>query len=93
MLLVGGIRAWCNLVRENPLRKVTWTTDTINHVKEVSQPRQESRILSNDLSSVERQIDELDLDAESQWLESLHSDPSESIFINNANCSEINLKS
>lgn len=82
MLLVGGIRAWCSLVREYPLRKVTWTTNTVNRATEVSQRRHESTILANDVSSVERQVNELDLDAESQWLESLHSDQSKSPLTN-----------
>ena len=76
MLLVGGIRAWCNLVREFPLRKVTWTADIVNRMNEVSQPGQESRIPVNDVRRVERQVNELDLESESQWLDSLHSDRS-----------------
>ena len=81
MLLVGGIRAWCSLVREYPLRKVTWTSASANRANEVSQPRQESRIPMNDVSSVEHQVNELDLEAESQWLESLHSDRSKSLSL------------
>jgi len=81
MLLVGGIRAWCNLVHEYPLRKVTWTIDRINRANEMSQPRQESRISLNDVSSIERQVDEFDLDAESQWLESLRSEPYKSLSL------------
>jgi ubiquitin carboxyl-terminal hydrolase 8 len=74
MLLVGGIRAWCNLVRENPLRFVRWDTEhPTRAAPRQSQPSGKSRQFA-ELGRVERKVDELDLDAESQWLESLHTE-------------------
>lgn len=73
MLLVGGIRAWCALVRESPLRPVNWNHDTVPPPEDVSKrirkpptpqpPRQD-----------DRKVNEIDVDAESRWIESLHSD-------------------
>jgi hypothetical protein len=73
MLLVGGLRAWCNLVREFPIRQVTWKTESFRQQGGISQIPKEKPNPSNDIV-FERQIDELDLDAESQWFESLHSE-------------------
>jgi hypothetical protein len=73
MLLVGGIRAWCALVRDSPLRPVNWNHDAVPPSEDVGQhirkpptpqaPRQD-----------DRKVNEIDLDAESRWIESLHSD-------------------
>jgi hypothetical protein len=74
MLLVGGVRAWCNLVHEFPLRQVTWKSD--DAIKTSSKPQGAKPVFKQtpDVSRVGRQVDELDLEAESQWLESLHPD-------------------
>jgi ubiquitin carboxyl-terminal hydrolase 8 len=75
MLLVGGLRAWCQLVRENPLRPVAKIEDSI--IKLAKAPelgrREKPRHLT-DVADVEPDIDKLDLEAESQWLESLQSE-------------------
>jgi hypothetical protein len=92
MLLVGGIHAWCNLVREYALRKVAWTPDNVNRANEASQQHQKPRIPTNDVSSVESQVNQLDLEAESQWLDSLHSDLSKFPSLTLSNCSEINFE-
>lgn len=75
MLLVGGIRAWCNLVRENPLRSVQWETEASARAtsRRSHSPNDKSR-LSSEIGETKRGIAELDLEAESQWLESLHSE-------------------
>ena len=74
MLLVGGLRAWCNLVREHSLRKQTWNTDdTITTDESPRAPKDNSTSMANFIG-VKSKIDEIDLDAEAQWLESLHQD-------------------
>lgn len=72
MLLVGGIRAWCHAVRENPLRQVQWdvnesgpVTDTSNKTAATETSRQPPKIDLHLTGS------DLDLDAESRWLQSI----------------------
>lgn len=76
MLLVGGIRAWCQLVRDAPLRPVSLRTRNVPRINNVSPAPMsaESLKISTDVADVGRQVEHLDLDAESQWLESLHSE-------------------
>jgi hypothetical protein len=75
MLLVGGLRAWCQ-VAKIPLRQISWETEAISSQTKVlaDQLSKDKPKISTDIAIVERRVDELDLDAESQWLESLHSD-------------------
>ena len=75
MLLVGGIRAWCNLVRENPLRPVHWDAETPsrNAVKQSQATTGKSGHIT-EIDRVERKVDELDLESETQWLEALHTE-------------------
>jgi hypothetical protein len=75
MLLVGGIRAWCQLVYDTPLRPVFWNTRNVARLSNASPnpQRDKSPRVSTDMAVVERQGDDLDLAAESQWLESLAS--------------------
>jgi hypothetical protein len=76
MLLVGGIRAWCKLVRESALRPIRWDTERTTDASRVSQVRKDKPKPKpiTDVASVESGVGELDLEAESQWLDSLHSD-------------------
>jgi hypothetical protein len=71
MLLVGGIRAWCSLVRESPLKAVHWEHEDMPKMPSSRTSRE--RPISSDLRSADQHVNELDLDAESEWLESLHS--------------------
>lgn len=75
MLLVGGIRAWCSLVRENPLRPVQWDTEapTRNTLRQSRSPNGRSR-QSSEIGRIDHKVNELDLEAESQWLGSLHTE-------------------
>jgi hypothetical protein len=74
MLLVGGISAWCNLVRENPLRPIHWSTEAspqaIRRSHTAAPNGKYKQVI--DVGRIENRVDELDLEAESQWLESLH---------------------
>lgn len=81
MLLVGGLRAWCQLVRENPLRAVPKIQDSIVRVSNAPNlaQTQKPRPLP-DVVDVERDISKLDLQAESQWLESLQSERLQSLY-------------
>jgi hypothetical protein len=75
MLLVGGIRAWCECVHDAPLRPVAWNIRAPIRTETASPnslPTKSPRD-STEIAVVGRQVDELDLDAESQWLESLSS--------------------
>jgi hypothetical protein len=75
MLLVGGIRAWCQLVHDTPLRPVFWNTRNVARLSSASPKPQldKSPKVPSDIVVVERQVDDLDLAAETQWLESLSS--------------------
>lgn len=81
MLLVGGLQAWCQLVRENPLRAVPKIQDNVVRVPNAPSlaQRQKPRPLA-DLLDVGRDISKIDLEAESQWLESLHPERLQSIY-------------
>jgi hypothetical protein len=76
MLLVGGIRAWCRCVPDRPLRRAELPLSkvaqphppSLNPATRTNGPRQYGTAIDRDLS-------ELDLDAESRWIESLQSDP------------------
>lgn len=74
MLLIGGIRAWCTLVRDFPLRQVTWKPEDFIRTSSKSQGAKPLLKQLPDVAHVGRQVDELDLEAESQWFESLHPD-------------------
>ena len=75
MLLVGGIRAWCEVIQDRPLRQIRWDIPSANSYSSKPPLTQNSRVLT-DVTNVERRIVDLDLDldAESQWLESLQSE-------------------
>jgi hypothetical protein len=82
MLLVGGLRAWCKLVRENPLRPVAKIEDRVvkpDTSLKVTQPLKQRRL--TDVADVGQGIDKLDLEAESQWLDSLQSERLNSILL------------
>ena len=82
MLLVGGLRAWCQLVRENPLRAVSKIQDNVVRVPNVPNLAQRQRPHPlTDALDVGRDISKLDLEAESQWLESLQSERLQSTYI------------
>jgi hypothetical protein len=74
MLLVGGLRAWCSLVVEAPLRKVIWNAESATATDEAIRAPRDDRIPRADGNRDGPKLDELDLDVESQWLESLHDD-------------------
>lgn len=74
MLLVGGLRAWCNLVRESPLRKVTWNAESVTSGDVSTRVPKDEPMSRTRMTSVERKVRELDLEDESEWLESLHYD-------------------
>lgn len=78
MLLVGGVRAWCELVRKSPLRRVIWDTESIVSTDQSDRARTETP--KTDFNRVEREVYELDLDAESQWLETLQGEKFASFF-------------
>lgn len=90
MLLVGGLRAWCNLVREHSLRKQTWNTDNTITVDESPRAPKDNSTSTADFIGVKPKIHEIDLDAEAQWLESLQQDGF-AFISNNSNSSEISL--
>ena len=73
MLLVGGIRAWCALVRDSPLRTVNWIHDIVPPTEDVGE-RTRKPPAPQALQQDDRKVNEIDLDAESRWIESLHSD-------------------
>lgn len=82
MLLVGGLRAWCQLVRENPLRAVAKIEDRVVKIEmepNVTQPVKQRQ--PTNVADFGRGIEKLDLEAESQWLESLHSEKLHFAFI------------
>jgi|SRR5579859_218704 len=81
MLLVGGLRAWCQLVRENPLRAVAKIEDKV--IKAAMPPKVTQTVKRRpaNVADVGRGIDRLDLEAESQWLESLQSERLHAPFI------------
>ena len=66
VLLIGGIRAWCNLVREHPLRLPTSNKDADATVP-VTQAHAVNRNSTNHINSIERRGDEIDLDSEVEW--------------------------
>jgi hypothetical protein len=72
MLLVGGIRAWCSLVREAPLKDVEWEQEADARFSNPQRPK-EAQPPSPGMRSVQNRLVDLDLNAESQSLESLHS--------------------
>jgi hypothetical protein len=74
MLLVGGLRAWCNLVREHSLRNQLWNTDNTFTADESPRAARTNSTSAANFISVESKIDEIDLDAETQWLGSLNQD-------------------
>jgi len=83
MLLIGGIRSWCNLVRENPLRPVNW--EVSDGVKSSDLGNTESKVtVASPPTRLELVVGaaELDLDAESRWLDSLHLERYLSAFVN-----------
>lgn len=74
MLLVGGLRGWCQLVRENPLRPVAKIQDGVMAPKAPKWTQRVKPRQLTDVADVGRSFDRLDLEAESQWLESLQSE-------------------
>jgi hypothetical protein len=75
MLLVGGIRAWSQLVPGQPLKRVRWSAgSTTRSVTPSPKPVTEQLKQLNPVSDLAPQLGDLDLAAESHWLESLHSD-------------------
>jgi hypothetical protein len=76
MLLVGGLRAWCQLLPAQPLKRVRWSGGS-TVVTDVPSPKPlttEQPKRSSGGTPPIRQLEELDLNAESQWLESLQAD-------------------
>jgi hypothetical protein len=74
MLLVGGIRAWCALVRDSPLRTINWHNDNMTISDDVPVQRIPRKLTNlRAPPSDDLKVNELDLDAESRWIESLHS--------------------
>jgi hypothetical protein len=80
MLLVGGIQAWCRLGQATPLRAMEWPRSRPPMRLETPEPRpargSSPRVDTDmsDMSIVSNGVDDLDLDAECEWLESLHSE-------------------
>lgn len=76
MLLIGGIEAWCRAVHESPLRIARLDSPRLDnvHTRSPNWSSEDKPKLFPELSEIDRQVDELDLDAESRWLESLHSE-------------------
>lgn len=70
MLLIGGLRAWCQLAKA-PLRQVRWDTDTDAGGTSVGVSLDVKRSTNSlpALDGVEHHMDGLDFDAESKWLE------------------------
>jgi ubiquitin carboxyl-terminal hydrolase 8 len=73
MLLVGGIRAWCRLVRENPFRPVQWDVSESGRAGSFSSKTGGKEISRRPVKTTKTHTTlELDLDAESRWLQSIH---------------------
>ena len=74
MLLVGGLRAWCQLVRENPLRPVAKIEESVIVAKAPKLMQKEKPRQLTNVADLGHGVDKLHLEAESQWLESLQSE-------------------
>jgi len=75
MLLVGGIQAWCALIHNSPLRPANWHNDNISIPEDVPvQHITRKPPTPQPPRTSDPKIGEIDLDAESRWVKSLHSD-------------------